>query len=199
LLTTLSFNADGTLASSSSNISTSDPTATGALLTSALSVAWPDGANTTPATAPTSTTINLNLTGTTLGAQSFSIGGTTNNGYAPGSYTGASIDSTGQVQATYSNGQTLTAGTVGLANFINDEGLEPVSGNLYAESSTSGQPVVNVPGAGQAGTLLSGNLEQSNVSTSSSLVDLIQYQQAYEADATEIQTEQSDFTRLSQI
>jgi flagellar hook protein FlgE len=56
-----------------------------------------------------------------------------------------------------------------------------------------------VPGAGQAGTLLSGNLEQSNVSTSSSLVDLIQYQQAYEANATEIQTEQSDFTRLSQI
>ena len=199
LLTTLSFNADGTLASSSNNIASGGSTATGAALTSALSVTWPDGANTTPAAAPTSTTINLNLTGTTLGAQSFSIGGTTNDGYAPGSYTGASIDSTGQVQATYSNGQTLTVGTVGLANFVNDEGLEPLSGNLYAETTTSGQPVVNVPGAGQAGTLLSGNLEQSNVSTSSSLVDLIQYQQAYESDATEIQTEQTDFTRLSQI
>jgi flagellar hook protein FlgE len=199
LLTTLSFNADGTLASSSNNISSTDPTATGAALTSALSVTWPSGANTTPSTAPTSTTINLNLTGTTLGAQSFSIGGTTNDGYAPGSYTGASIDSSGQVQATYSNGQTLTAGTVGLANFINDEGLEPLSGNLYDATTTSGQAVVNVPGAGQAGTLLSGNLEQSNVSTSTSLVDLIQYQQAYEANATEIQTEQTDFTRLSQI
>jgi flagellar hook protein FlgE len=93
----------------------------------------------------------------------------------------------------------LTAGTVGLSNFINQQGLEPLSGNLYAATDTSGQPVVNVPGAGQAGTLLSGNLEQSNVSTSNSLVDLIQFQQAYEANATEIQTEQADFTRLSQI
>jgi flagellar hook protein FlgE len=198
LLTTLSFNADGTLAGASPNISATS-TATGADNTAPLTVTWPSGANTTPAAAPTSTTINLNLTGTTLGAQSFSIGGTTNDGYAPGSYTGASIDSTGQVQATYSNGQKLTVGTVGLANFVNDEGLEPISGNLYAETTTSGQPVVNVPGAGQAGTLLSGNLEQSNVSTSTSLVDLIQYQQAYEANATEIQTEQTDFTRLSQI
>jgi flagellar hook protein FlgE len=59
--------------------------------------------------------------------------------------------------------------------------------------------VIDTPGTGQAGTILSGNLEQSNVSTSSALVDLIQYQQAYEANASEIQTEQTDFTRLSQI
>ena len=63
----------------------------------------------------------------------------------------------------------------------------------------SGTPVIDTPGAGQAGTILSGNLEQSNVSTSTALVDLIQYQQAYEANATTIQTEQTDFTRLSQI
>jgi flagellar hook protein FlgE len=198
LLTTVTFNTNGTLDTVSNNISGSS-TAADAAKTVQLAVAWPNGANTTLGAPTTATDIDLDLTGTTLGAQSFSIGGTTNNGYAPGSYTGASIDSKGQVQATYSNGQTLTAGTVGLSNFINQQGLQPLSGNLYAATTTSGQPVVNVPGAGQAGTLLSGNLEQSNVSTSNSLVDLIQYQQAYEANATEIQTEQSDFTRLSQI
>ncbi|MBW4024857.1 MAG: flagellar hook protein FlgE [Proteobacteria bacterium] len=185
MLTKLSFNTDGTLAGSSA-------AAAGQGANSApLTVGWGNGA--------ASSNVAFDFTGTTLGAQSFAISGTTNNGYAPGSYTGASINSTGQVQATYSNGQTLTAGTLGLSNFINDQGLQALSGNLYAQTTTSGQPVVNVPGAGQAGTLLSGKLEQSNVATSSALVNLIQYQQAYEANATAIQTEQTDFTRLSQI
>ena len=159
--------------------------------TAPMTVNWGNG------TADSSLTFDFS--GSTLGAQSFAIAGTTNDGYAPGSYTGTSIASDGAVTANYSNGQTAIAGKVAVANFINQEGLQSVSGNLYAQTTTSGQPVIDTPGAGQAGSILSGNLEQSNVSTSSALVDLIQYQQAYEANATEIQTEQTDFTRLSQI
>jgi flagellar hook protein FlgE len=61
--------------------------------------------------------------------------------------------------------------------------------------------VVDTPGNGLAGgTTLSGsNLEASNASTSSLLVSLIQYQQAYQANTSVIQTEQQDSTRLSQI
>jgi flagellar hook protein FlgE len=187
LLTTLSFNADGTLASSSNF----DQAADAGVYTAPMTVNWGNG------TADSSLTFDFS--GSTLGAQSFAIAGTTNDGYAPGSYTGTSIAADGSVTSTYSNGQTAVSGKVALANFINQEGLQSISGNLYAQTNTSGQPVVNTPGAGQAGSLLSGNLEQSNVSTSNSLVDLIQYQQAYEANATEIQTEQTDFTRLSQI
>jgi flagellar hook protein FlgE len=143
--------------------------------------------------------LTFNFSGSTLGAQSFAIAGTTNDGYAPGNYTGTTIGSDGALTANYSNGQTSIAGKIAVANFINQQGLQSVSGNLYSQTTTSGQPVIDTPGAGQAGTLLSGNLEQSNVSTSSALVDLIQYQQAYEANATTIQTEQTDFTRLSQI
>jgi flagellar hook protein FlgE len=187
LLTTLSFNEDGTLASSSN----ADTTDGAGVYTAPMKVNWGNG------TADSSLTFDFS--GSTLGAQSFAIAGTTNDGYAPGSYTGTSIASDGSVTSTYSNGQTAVSGKVALANFINQEGLQSISGNLYAQTNTSGQPVVNTPGAGQAGSLLSGNLEQSNVSTSNSLVDLIQYQQAYEANATEIQTEQTDFTRLSQI
>lgn len=143
--------------------------------------------------------VGFDFTGTTLGAQNFAVAGLTNNGYAPGSYSGTSIDSTGKIVSTYTNGLTVSAGTLALANFINPEGLTPVSGNLYAASSSSGQPVVNTPGSGLAGTLSGGNLESSNASTSSLLVSLIQYQQAYQANTSVIQTEQQDSTRLTQI
>jgi flagellar hook protein FlgE len=187
LLTTLTFNSDGTLATSSN----ADAAAGAGVYTAPMTVNWGNG------TADSSLTFDFS--GSTLGAQSFAIAGTTNDGYAPGNYTGTSVASDGAVTANYSNGQTAVAGKLAVANFINQEGLQSVSGNLYAQTTISGQPVVDTPGAGQAGTLLSGSLEQSNVSTSSALVDLIQYQQAYEANATEIQTEQTDFTRLSQI
>jgi flagellar hook protein FlgE len=159
--------------------------------TAIIDVAGTNGAAVTPVT--------LNFAGTTLGAQSFGVASVTNNGYAPGTYSGISISSAGQIVASYSNGQTVNAGTLGIANFINQQGLTPVSGNLYAASSTSGSPVVNTPGVGQAGTISGGNLEQSNASTSSLLVQLIQYQQAYQADTSVLQTEQQDSQRLVQI
>jgi flagellar hook protein FlgE len=143
--------------------------------------------------------VSFDLTGTTLGAQSFAVAGNTNDGFPPGSYSGTTITADGQIQSTYSNGAVLSAGTVGLANFLNQEGLIPSSGNIFSASQSSGQAVVNPPGTGLAGTLSGGNLEASNASTSSLLVSLIQYQQAYQANTSVIQTEQQDSQRLIQI
>lgn len=156
-----------------------------------LNIAWGNGA--------ANSAVNFNFTGTTLGAQSFAVAGTTNDGYAPGSYSGTTISSTGALESTYSNGQKVSAGTLCLANFINPNGLNPISGNLFGASATSGQPVLNIPGVGQAGAISGGNLEQSNASTSSLLVSLIQFQQAFQANTSVIQTEQQDGTRLTQI
>jgi len=175
-LTTLNFSDTGALTSGSP---------------ATLAVNWANGS------APSS--VAFNLTGTTLGAQSFALAGTTNDGYAPGNYSGTSITSSGEVQSTYSNGQTVSAGSLGIANFINQQGLQSVSGNLFAATQSSGQPVVDTAGTGQAGSIVGGSLEQSNASSSSLLVSLIQYQQAYQANASVIQTEQQDGTRISQI
>ncbi|HQT45965.1 MAG TPA: flagellar hook-basal body complex protein, partial [Acidocella sp.] len=175
-LTTLNFTASGVLSSGSP---------------ATLNVNWGNGS------APSA--VAYNFTGTTLGAQSFAVAGSTNDGYAPGSYSGSTVSTSGQILSTYTNGQTVSSGTLALANFINQEGLQPVTGNLYSATPTSGQPVINTPGTGLAGTLSSGYLEGSNASTSSLLVSLIQYQQAYQANASAIQTEQQDGTRLSQI
>jgi flagellar hook protein FlgE len=163
-LTTLKFNTDGSLNSGSP---------------ATLTVDWGNGSS--------FSTIAFNFTGTTLGAQDFAVTGLTNDGYAPGNYESTSIGTDGSVVSTYTNGTTVTAGKLALANFINPEGLEPVSGNIYAATSTSGTPVVSLAGAGQA------------ASTSTLLVSLIQYQQAYQANTSVLQTEQQDSQRLVQI
>ncbi len=187
-------NASGTVIGTPVNLTTLGFSNSGVLSTGSpatLNVNWGNGA--------ANSAIAFNFTGTTLAAQNFAVAGLTNDGYAPGSYNGTSISANGQISSTYSNGQVVSAGTLALANFLNPEGLTPVTGNLYTATATSGQAVVNTPGNGLAGTLSGGYLEASNASTSSLLVSLIQYQQAYQANTSVIQTEQQDSTRLSQI
>lgn len=186
--------ADGTAVGSPQNLTTLNFSSSGALTSgspASLNVSWGNGA--------AASNVAFNFTGTTLSAQDFAVGGVTNDGYAAGSYTGSSISADGSVEATYSNGQTVSAGKIALANFINPEGLTPISGNLYTASNSSGEAAVNTPGSGLAGTLSGGELESSNASTSSLLVQLIQYQQAYQANTSVIQTEQQDSQRLVQI
>ncbi len=176
LLTTLGFTSSGALTSGSP---------------ATLGVNWGNGS--------AASNINVSFGGTTLATQNFAVAGLTNNGYSAGSYSGTTISKDGSVISTYSNGKTVSAGSLALANFINTEGLTPATGNLYTASSSSGQPVINTPGTGLAGTLAGGELESSNASTSSLLVSLIQYQQAYQANTSVIQTEQQDSQRLVQI
>lgn len=172
-LTTLTFNSSGALTGGGS---------------ANLSVNWKNGA--------TVSNIAFNLAGTTVGAQNFAINSVTNNGYPPGTYTGTKISNTGQVQATYSNGQNKTVGNLALASFINEQGLIPVSSNLFQASQTSGQPVLNSPGSGVNGTIVSGSLEESNTSTSSELVNLLRYQEAYQANTSVLQGSQQDTAKL---
>ncbi len=186
--------ANGTAVGAPQNMTTLNFSTSGALTSGSpvtLNVNWGNGA--------AASNVAFNFSGTTLSAQDFAVAGVTNDGYAAGSYTGSSIAADGSVEATYSNGQTVSAGKIALANFINPEGLTPVSGNLYTASNNSGQAVVNTPGSGLAGSLSGGELEASNASTSSLLVSLIQYQQAYQANTSVIQTEQQDSQRLVQI
>jgi flagellar hook protein FlgE len=192
-LGTLTFNADGTLTPPATGVGFAP--AGGLVANGAdgvtLPIIWGNGA--------AASSISFNFAGTTEGAQSFAVASNNTNGFAPGNFSGTTISTTGQIVASYSNGQTVDAGTLAIANFINQQGLEPLSGNLFASTTTSGQPVIDAPGTGQAGSISGGELEQSNASTSGLLVSLIEYQQAFQANASVIQTEQTDSTRLTQI
>jgi flagellar hook protein FlgE len=87
-------------------------------------------------------------------------------------------------------------GTMALASFANPQGLVPLTGNIWAPSTASGQPISGAAGTAGFGQLQSGALEGSNVDLTSQLVNLIVAQQAYQANVQGISVEQQNFQKL---
>lgn len=78
-------------------------------------------------------------------------------------------------------------GQVELARFQNPAGLRALGGNLFAASSSSGEPIVGPPGEDGIGTLHQGFLEASNVDVVQEMVELIASQRAYELNSKMVQ------------
>jgi flagellar hook protein FlgE len=127
-------------------------------------------------------------TSTQFGAN-FAVNSLTQNGSTAGSLAGYGVAEDGTLQGRYSNGLTRTLGQFVLANFANDEGLEPLGGNGFAETTASGQPLVGTPGSGSFGAMQSGAVEESNVDLTQQLVDMITAQRVYQANAQTIKTQ----------
>jgi flagellar basal-body rod protein FlgG len=94
--------------------------------------------------------------------------------------------------------KTTTLGQIQLANFINDEGLQPTGNNLLVESAASGSPQVGTAGTNGLGTLSQGALETSNVNTVTELVNMIECQRAYEMNSKAISTTDQMLQYLTQ-
>ena len=143
-----------------------------------------NGATTLPITG-----IALNLTGATQYGSGFGVTSMVQDGYTAGQLTGVTIEKSGIVTATYSNGQSKPAGQVEMADFRNPQGLTPLGGNLWARSFTSGDPIVGTPSSGNLGALQSGAVEESNVDLTGELVNMITAQRVYQANAQTIKTQ----------
>jgi flagellar hook protein FlgE len=113
----------------------------------------------------------------------------TQDGYTDGVLTGMSVAKDGIVQGRYSNGQTRNVAKIVLSTFTNPQGLQPLGDNRWAESSGSGQPLVNGPGAGSTGLIQSAAVEDSNVDLTSELVNLITAQRNYQANAQSVKAQ----------
>lgn len=134
--------------------------------------------------------INIDLRNMTQTNTSFAVlSSPVQDGYTTGQLSGLSIDSTGVMFATYTNGQSKTIGQVILANFTNSQGLTPVGGTSWTQSLASGEPALGTPGSGTLGSLEAGSLEDSNVDLTAQLVNLIVAQRNYQANAKTIETE----------
>lgn len=138
----------------------------------------------------------VDFTGATQFGTGFSVSNLTQDGYTSGELTKINIGENGAVMAIYSNGQTQTAGQIALMNFRNVQGLRPVGGNNWIETSESGQPVLGVAGAGKFGALRSGALEESNVDLTGELVNMMTAQRNYQANAQTIKTQDQVMSTL---
>lgn len=179
-----------------------------------LSATWDDKA--APSLAGTSSAISVNLgtagplgTGKTDGLSQFDTGettpaiavkSTTQNGVQYGQLTGVSVDqTTGDVIASYDNGQKVPIYKIPVVTFPNENGLSAQNDGVYTASAQSGAYTLNAAGSNGAGTIQGQALEQSNVDTSTEFSNMITAQQAYSAASQVIGTDKQMFTSLIQV
>jgi flagellar basal-body rod protein FlgG len=89
---------------------------------------------------------------------------------------------------TATNTKGTQVGQIQLADFINEEGLQPIGNNMMVESAASGSPQVGTAGTNGLGTLQQGSLETSNVNSVTELVSMIECQRSYEMNSKAIST-----------
>ena len=143
-------------------------------------------------------TINLTLTNGATGAQTVAVGlssltqyaGSNTisgkaNGYAAGTLKSVSIDKTGVLTGTYTNGVKQTEGQVAIAQFNNASGLTKNGDSLYQESNNSG--VANIKTAGDLGCKITPSaLEMSNVDIANEFTDMIVTQRGFQSNSKTI-------------
>jgi flagellar hook protein FlgE len=105
------------------------------------------------------------------------------DGYPAGMLRGISVDETGVVTASYSNGEMTPLYQIALVDFPSYDGLTKMGKNLYAASLDSGQALVGVAGTGRLGSVAPNSLEMSNVDLAEEFVKMITTQRAFQANS----------------
>ncbi|MGO9469256.1 MAG: flagellar hook-basal body complex protein, partial [Isosphaeraceae bacterium] len=148
-------------------------------------------------------TPNATSIGKTDGLEQFNsaynVASANQNGSAVGSLTAVSIDATGFITASFSNGETKNLYQIPLASFTSPDNLTASSGNVYAQSSASGQVALVQAGTNPVGAIASSSLEASNVELATQLTDMIVAQSAYQASTKVIATANTLLGDLNQI
>ncbi len=163
----------------------------------------------TPATAAgiavddTDITLSLGTIGLTDGLTQFNganvLNSFTQNGRQFGSLRSVSIDTAGVVTATYDNGSTSQIYQIPVTTFNNPAGATPSTGNVYQESSISGQAVPHIAGTGGAGTINASALEASTVDLANEFTELIISQRNYSANTRTITTANQMLQELNSV
>jgi flagellar hook protein FlgE len=180
---TLTFNGDGTLAGTA--ITPIYPAAT---LGAPVGINWLD----TSGPADSSITFDLGTLGTADGlsqfASDYNIAFVNQNGSEVGELNGVSVDDEGYVVANFTNGATQRIYRLPLATFANPLALDPRTGNVYAQTSSSGEFNLRNVGQGGAGMIVPSALESANVDLADEFTKMIVTQRAYSANARVITT-----------
>lgn len=99
-----------------------------------------------------------------------------------------SVDDTGTIIGTYSDGNAYIIGRLALSTFTNADGLEKAGENLYNASTNSGQPTYGGATDDGFGTVRSGFMEMSNVDLATEFTEMIVASRAYSANTRSITT-----------
>ncbi|MEW6765434.1 MAG: flagellar hook protein FlgE [Pseudomonadota bacterium] len=168
---TMSFNNDGTFASTTPAAITSN------------NIVLTNGAD--------PLVLNLDLANnapTQFANLGFVVNKLSQDGLTTGRLSGLTVGSDGLVRANFSNGDSTPLGKILMADFRNPQGMKQVGNNSWVETIDSGTPLVGEAGTGRFGLIQSGALESSNVDLTAELVNLITAQRNFQANAKAIET-----------
>lgn len=121
------------------------------------------------------------------------------DGYSNGELQNFTVDSTGTILGSFTNGTQQILGQVALADFNNPEGMERVADNMYGVTANSGEAVVGFAGEGAVSTIASGVLEESNVDLAREFTDMIVAQRGFQANSRVITTSDQMLAELVQL
>jgi flagellar hook protein FlgE len=105
------------------------------------------------------------------------------DGYSEGTLTGMSFNSTGGIDASFSNGQVATVAQLAISRFANQDGLEKTGGNYFQQTANSGLAQIGTAGSAGYGTITGGAVEASNVDLTVELTNMILAQRMFESNA----------------
>ena len=110
------------------------------------------------------------------------------------------INTSGQVQVSL-DGQTApqTVGTLQLAVFPNEAGLESQGDNLFLQTAASGNAVSGAAATPGFGSMMQGFVETSNVNVVTEITNLITAQRAYEMNSRVITTSDQMLSTLTNL
>ena len=134
------------------------------------------------------------LKGLTSYPVEFSLG-FAQNGYPPGTLQNVHIENDGTIAAIYSNGKSKKLYRLALAYFADKQALQPTDSNLF--KTVEENPLLRC--AGELSEIRSGVLELSNVDIARELINMINAEKAYQANAKVIQTDQTILDTTMQL
>ena len=110
------------------------------------------------------------------------------NGSRFGTFAGVTISTSGLVTALFDNGETRPIYQIPIATFVNVNGLESKTGNVWSATEGSGDVTLRVADNGPAGQIIQGALEASTVDIGEEFTKMIVVQRAFSASAKIIST-----------
>ncbi len=127
-------------------------------------------------------TIQLDFTQMTQYSSSSTIAGKA-DGNAAGVLSSISIDKTGTITGTYTNGMKQTEAQVALQRFTNPGGLTKVGESLYEDSNNAGKSGEPSTAATLGATITPAALEMSNVDVANEFTDMIITQRGFQSNS----------------
>ena len=92
-----------------------------------------------------------------------------------------------------------SVGQIEIAMFVNPAGLESVGGNVLTQTDASGPPIRALPTNDEAGGIVQGFLEASNVEAIEEMIGMISAQRAYEMSSKVISSADQMLQKLGNL